>query len=277
MIKQVSLVGGLMPLPKVCVTLSGNTLEEMLEDAALATAAGADLIEIRFDNLWLKKVEVIEEVQGDEQRKSKSKKWEYLPIPLENVNVDSCIAAFKTGITIPYIFTCRPRRQGGHFPGEESGRIAILESAIKSGSPFIDLEVDIDSDERMKLISLVDDSTKVIASEHGGSPPVVDEILSQIDQMSSMGSIVKICYRLTTKGGALRVLEAAKLVGEREDEGPEICIMGIGEGGDWSRIHAPILGSSLVYSTMEDSFDVIRQGRINFEDLLIAWDLLEYE
>ncbi|MEE3030745.1 MAG: type I 3-dehydroquinate dehydratase, partial [Candidatus Thermoplasmatota archaeon] len=124
--------------------------------------------------------------------------------------------------------------------------------------------------------SLTGESTKVIASEHGGSPPSVDEILGQVEKMSSLGSIVKICYRLTTKGGALRVLEAAKAVGAREN-GPDIAIMGTGEGGDWTRIHAPILGSSLVYSTMEDSFDVIRQGRINFEDLYIAWDLLEYE
>ena len=96
-----------MPLPKVCVTLSGNTLEEMLEDAALATAAGADLIEVRFDNLWLKRVEVIPEDQSDEQRKSKTKKWEFHPIPLEDVQVDTCIEGFQTGITIPFIFTCR--------------------------------------------------------------------------------------------------------------------------------------------------------------------------
>ena len=151
-----------------------------------------------------------------------------------------------------------------------------MDSAIQSGVPFIDLEIDIDSDERSKLISLAGESTKVIASEHGGAPPPVDEILSQVDEMSSMGSIVKICYRLTTKGGALRVLEAAKAVGDREN-GPEIALMGTGEGGDWTRIHAPILGSSLVYSTMEDTFEIIRQGRINFEDLYIAWDLLEYE
>lgn len=265
-----------MPLPKVCVTLSGNTLEEMLEDAALATAAGADMIEVRFDNLWLKRVEVIPEDQGEEQRKSKTRKWEFHPISLEEVQVESCIQGLKTGITIPYIFTCRPRRQGGNFPGEESGRIAILDSAIQSGAPYIDLEIDIDPDERSKLISLAGESTKVIASEHSGSPPSVDEILEQVDEMSSMGSIVKICYRLTTKGGALRVLEAAKTVGAR-DSGTEIALMGTGEGGDWTRIHAPILGSSLVYSTMEDSFDIIRQGRINFEDLYIAWDLLEYE
>jgi len=276
MIKQVSLVRGLMSLPKVCVSLSGNTLEEMLEDAALATAAGADIIEVRFDNLWLKRVEVIPEGQVEDQRKSRTKKWEYHPLPLEEVSVDACIDGFKTGITIPYIFTCRPRRQGGNFPGDELGRIAILESAIQSGASYIDLEIDIDSEERSKLVTLAGDLTKVIASEHGGAPPTVDEILTQVDEMSSMGSIVKICYRLTTKGGALRVLEASKIVGAR-DGGPDVALMGTGEGGDWTRIHAPIIGSSMVYSTMQDSFDVIRQGKVNFEDLYIAWDLLEYE
>ena len=264
-----------MPLPKVCVTLSGNTVEEMLEDAALATAAGADLIEVRFDQLWIKKIEVIEENSEDE-KKNNRKKWESHPIPLEDVDVESCIDALKSGITIPYIFTCRPRRQGGNFPGEESGRIAILETAIRSGAAYIDLETDIESEDRLKLVSIAGDSTKVIASEHLGSPPSVDEILAQVDEMTSMGAIVKICYRLNTKGGALRVLEAAKVVGARENA-CEIALMGLGEGGDWTRIHAPLIGSTLVYATMEESFDVIRQGRINFEDLYIAWDLLEYE
>jgi len=260
----------------VCVTLSGNTLEEMLEDAALATAAGADLIEVRFDQLWMKKIEVIEEDTGDEPKKNKRKKWEFQPLPLEHVDVESCIGALKTGITTPYIFTCRPRRQGGNFPGEESGRIAILESAIRSGATYIDLETDIESKDRLKLVDLAGDSTKVIASEHLGAPPSVDEILAQVDKMTTMGSIVKICYRLTTKGGALRVLEAANVVGARENA-CEIALMGHGEGGDWTRIHAPVIGSTLVYATMDESFDVIRQGRINFEDLYIAWDLLEYE
>ena len=268
--------GRLMPLPKVCVTLSGHTMKQMLEDAALATAAGADLIEIRFDNLWVIKKEIIQEESSDESKKGKRRKWEFEPLPLEHINIESCLNSFKTAITTPYIFTCRPRRQGGNFPGEEKDRIAILEQAIRSGVTYVDLEVDIDADIRSKLVELAGDSTKVIASDHLGSPPNVDEILVTVDKMVPLGSTVKICYRLTTRGAALRVLEAAKAVGERENN-VDVAIMGLGEGGDWARIHAPIIGSSLVYTTMEDSFDVIKEGRINFEDLYIAWDLLEYD
>jgi len=53
--------------------------------------------------------------------------------------------------------------------------------------------------------------------------------------------------------------------------------MGLGEGGDWARIHAPLIGTRIVYSTMDESISVIKQGRINLEDLTIAWDLLEYD
>ena len=35
----------------VCVVLTGCTVDEMLKDASLATAAGADLVEVRLDNL----------------------------------------------------------------------------------------------------------------------------------------------------------------------------------------------------------------------------------
>ena len=42
-----------MPRPLICVTLGGCTVDEMLKDAAMATAAGADMVEVRLDKLWV--------------------------------------------------------------------------------------------------------------------------------------------------------------------------------------------------------------------------------
>jgi len=47
-----------MEVPQVCVVLSGHTVDEMLKDATLAMAAGADLVEVRLDNLWVKELEI---------------------------------------------------------------------------------------------------------------------------------------------------------------------------------------------------------------------------
>ena len=55
------------------------------------------------------------------------------------------------------------------------------------------------------------------------------------------------------------------------------AIMGMGVGGDWTRIHAPLLNQDLVYSTMETGSHLSSQGRINASDLLIAWEMLNYD
>ena len=44
----------------MCVVLTGCTVDEMLKDASLATAAGADLVEVRLDKLWTREVEMEE-------------------------------------------------------------------------------------------------------------------------------------------------------------------------------------------------------------------------
>ena len=268
-----------MARPKVVVSLCGNTVDEMLEDAALATAAGADMVEVRFDQLWVKKEAVVdEEEDGDSEkrRRNREPKWNYIPQPIESVDVEASINAFKSGIRIPVIFTCRPVRQDGGFPGEEPERIAILRFAIESDVSYIDIEDDVNEEDLNTLKEAIKGATKVIISDHPGSPPSTEEIIQRVDQMAAKGDLVKICYRLGNRGGALRVLEAAKDIGSRE-EGADVALMGLGDGGDWTRIHAPLLGTRMVYSTMDESISVMKQGRINLEDLTIAWDLLEYD
>ena len=48
---------------KVCVSLESTTVDEMVDEAARANLSGADMVEIRFDRLWLDKPEpeIVEE------------------------------------------------------------------------------------------------------------------------------------------------------------------------------------------------------------------------
>jgi len=52
--------------------------------------------------------------------------------------------------------------------------------------------------------------------------------------------------------------------------------MGLGNGGDWARIHAPVLNQSLVYATMLNEFRLNEKGLVNVNDLRDAWTLLDY-
>ena len=59
-------------------------------------------------------------------------------------------------------------------------------------------------------------------------------------------------------------------------EGLSHSIMGLRNGGDWVRLHAPALGQSLVYATMRDEYSLKNEGLVNIRDLRDAWLLLEY-
>ena len=53
-------------------------------------------------------------------------------------------------------------------------------------------------------------------------------------------------------------------------------MIALGNGGDWARLHAPVLGQSLVYATLRSEFKLSNKGLVNIRDLKNAWTLMEY-
>ena len=114
---------------------------------------------------------------------------------------------------------------------------------------LVDLEVDISASERKSLMEKASGKTKIIASYHSEEhPPPSSEIVAEVGDYSSLGDMVKICYPVQGSEGALRIFEAAW---ELRNSEIKMSVMGVGPGGDWVRIHAPLLGQGMVYSTIQ--------------------------
>ncbi|MBT7938989.1 MAG: hypothetical protein HN696_07470, partial [Euryarchaeota archaeon] len=64
--------------PKVCVALDGTSVAEMTDEAARANLAGADLVEVRFDRLYLIKPDptITEEEEGESSVMPPEHDWE---------------------------------------------------------------------------------------------------------------------------------------------------------------------------------------------------------
>ncbi|MDP6907165.1 MAG: type I 3-dehydroquinate dehydratase [Candidatus Thalassarchaeaceae archaeon] len=261
---------------QICVTLRGHTVADMVRDASRATAAGADLVEVRFDNLYVNRIEVEPIISTDEKGEEKVEKQP--PIienrPIEDIDTNSAIDALKDGIQIPVIFTCRAKDQGGFFHGSEAQRITVLESAIDSAVSWVDLEINMASKHRKKLVKACGEDVKIIASSHDPAPSSMDEVVDFVNSNSDSGTLVKCCYRNVDHSTSLHVFEAAHALSESE---VSIALMGVGQGGDWTRLHAPLLNQSLVYTTLERDYSLFQRGMVNINDLRTAWRLLEYE
>lgn len=259
--------------PLVCVSLRGRTAEEMSNDALKAVEMGADIAEVRLDFLWTS--EEVGQI-GAESKEEDDKKVEVKvkSLNLQDVDAEEEIKKISSSVKIPILFTCRPKRQGGSFPGTEEQRLEVLEMAIASKPDWIDIEVDISSPAREALVQLVGNETRIIASQHyQEGVPSVSEISQDVMDSQQLGDIIKICYQTNDRKEALRIFESAM---ELKQSKTNYSLMGIGPGGDWPRIHAPALNQDIVYATTESGWHLAQQGKINASDLRIAWEVLEY-
>ena len=194
--------------------------------------------------------------------------------PIDEVEVESSIESLKEGIQIPVIFTCRSTGEGGYFHGDEDARLAILGAAIESGVSWVDLEISIASKARKALVKACGDATSVIASSHLSAASSAEEIVEYVTTHSDAGSIIKCCYTDVQHSTSLHIFEAAHNLSESDIQ---VALMGNGPGGDWTRIHAPLLKQPLVYTTLDRDYSLVKRGHVNINDLRTAWGVLEYE
>ena len=88
-------------------------------------------------------MELEDSEEDNDAKKSHKGEVKYEIQSLDSVDLKSALSSFKQGIELPVILTCRPERQGGYYPGDESSRIEVLSTAIESEVSWVDLEVDI--------------------------------------------------------------------------------------------------------------------------------------
>jgi len=195
--------------------------------------------------------------------------------PMDDVNVDETIQQLKESIPLPVIFTVRPSSEGGFFPGNEDERLAILTQAIASGVSSIDLELSIDDATRSELVdSAKSANVSIISSIHNTTTtPSAKDLVEMVSTHAKEGEIFKFCGTVNDHRDALQIVEASY---ELKDTKHAFSMMGLGNGGDWARLHAPVLGQSLVYATLQSEFKLSLKGLVNIRDLKNAWTLMEY-
>ena len=262
--------------PKVCVSLEGTTVKEMADEAARANLAGADFVEVRFDRLYLKRPEA-QPVEGEdgEVKHVMPPDSEWPVRDMDSVDVDASIQSLKESIPLPVIFTVRPSDEGGHYPGDDAQRLEVLEKAIASGVNTIDLELSIEDSSRTDLLAKANDAgVKVISSIHDTTTtPSADELVNMVNEHAKEGEVFKFCGTVNDHQDALQIVAASY---ELKSSKHAFSMMALGNGGDWARLHAPVLGQSLVYATLRSEFKLSNKGLVNIRDLKNAWALMEY-
>jgi 3-dehydroquinate dehydratase/shikimate dehydrogenase len=221
----------------LCVPIFVTELARARREIAAAQRAGADLVELRIDEL------------EDE---------ETLQILLKDR-------------VLPAIVTCRPEWEGGRCTLDDAQRAAILSRADEHGAAFIDVELKtVQKDPQIwAQVSEERSECRLILSAHdfSGRPDRLYNIVSDLNSLPA--DITKIVWTARTVRDNL---EAFDLLLQRPRPTIALCM---GEAGIPSRILAKKFGAFLTFASLDEQ-SATAAGQVSIADMknLYRWDAI---
>jgi 3-dehydroquinate dehydratase/shikimate dehydrogenase len=151
----------------------------------------------------------------------------------------------------PCIFTLRKKEQGGVSDISEKERLAKIEKLLELGPEYCDIEADTDP-VFIERIAKKFPKVKLIGSYHNfeKTPQDLDAILREMKNPHF--AIYKIALKANSTADMLRLM-----IFTRECKVP-LSVMSMGEFGKPSRVIAPIVGSVLDYSGLDEEMTLHR-------------------
>lgn len=149
------------------------------------------------------------------------------------------------------IATCRRAQAGGHFQGSVAEQVAILQSAVRAGSQWVDLEIEsVDHAGRDVLKQFA--PAKVICSYHNyRKTPPLGAIYRRMARLPVQ--VVKIASFARDLQDNLKV---AQLVRKRARRRPKLVSLALGPSGMPSRVLALHWGCPFTYASASNHFAV---------------------
>lgn len=179
---------------------------------------------------------------------------EFIEVRLDYLD-DMAVPSLPRTSAAKFIATCRPPREGGLFRGTEAERLSLLESAVKAGFNWIDLEKDVPLQECSAF------STQIIRSSHffDSFPRELSEILDEL--RGSGGNAFKIAARISTTSELVKLFSWV----ESLPAGIPRVVLGMGELGQLSRIMGPYFRNLWTY-VIETEGSEVAPGQFSLDE-----------
>lgn len=233
---------------RLTVPIFVHDLTDALAQAARAAEHGADLVEFRID---------------------------------EFTDAGHVVALIEQS-PLPCIITCRPTWEGGHYDGEETDRISLIEHAgLGTRQPaYFDIELAAwqkSANVRQKVSLVIDHPgqirpthTGLILSSHDFQTRPVD-LYQRVEGMAQSAAcrVIKVAWRARSLRDNI---EAFEIIGRRLKPTIALCM---GEYGLPSRVLAKKFGALLTFASLDDSA-ATAPGQPTVTDLknLYRWDAI---
>jgi 3-dehydroquinate dehydratase I len=203
-------------LPKICVSIAVDNIEELKKQIEEAFALRADYIEVRFDFLKSSQIQEAIKIAAKVQKKA--------------------------------IFTLRSAEQQGKFKGSNKERIAYLKDLSTFKPMLLDVELHTMRDNTDLAAYFKKNHTHILISWHDfNQTPPFPMLLDLLEEMKTYSNFIKIVTTAKDSQDALCLLDLYDHV-----DGLNLIAFAMGEAGIISRILCTIAGNApFTYAALE--------------------------
>jgi len=232
-----------MKMPPICIPVMGETISVFLSHLRDVMAL-SDFIELRFDSL--------RDVTSEKQVK-------ILKTILSKITRDT-----------RFIFTCRPRSEGGAYRLGEAERKVLIESFIEMyhAQGFTNGYIDIESSSLAKWSFELSDMPLIVSYHNYSKTPSTHEMIKLVVEMKKYHPrIVKIATMVNSEEDChnLYRLQLSNLK-------VPMLVIGMGEKGKVTRVVSPLLGSPWVYASSQ--YGASAPGQYQFDEIRRIFSLI---
>lgn len=235
--------------PKICVPLTGETVQELEKEAKEAVCHPIDLVEWRAD------------------------RFDELQIPGRPEKMAECLREILGDI--PLLFTCRT--EDGQFSIDVDSYVELNKRMISSGwLDLIDVELFMGDGVCREVVEYAHaHQVAVIISNHEFKrTPDVDVMVQRLQAMRYLGAdIPKLAVMPANTGDLLKLLRATDTYNGWFADGP-IITMSMGKTGVLSRICGETFGSALTFAAVGKAS---APGQISVEEVKQVLDILHQQ
>ncbi|PKG23544.1 type I 3-dehydroquinate dehydratase [Niallia nealsonii] len=236
-------------MPKICVSLIGQTMEQLKEEAALLKTSNVDIIEWRVDFF-------------------------------EHIDSEMVIQALyeirKVIPDKPLIFTFRSAKEGGERELETASYFALNGAIVETGmADIIDIELLQEEASIKELVEFAHNKkVAVIISNHEfKQTPPKEEIIKRLIKAQSLGAdLPKMAVMPKNAEDVITLLDATNTMKKQYANGP-IITMAMAGTGSISRMAGELFGSDVTFAAAKKAS---APGQIPVDQLKKVLEILHH-
>jgi 3-dehydroquinate dehydratase I len=235
-------------VPKICVSLVGRTLSQLMEESAYLKSVELDLVEWRVD--YFEHVEDCEKV------------------------IEALRKIREILLEIPLIFTFRSLKEGGEKEVSDSYYFELNQTIAETGLvDIIDIELFNDEGKIRSVVGAAHSANVfVIISNHDfEKTPAKEEIIARLRKAQELDcDLPKIAVMPKSSRDVLTLLEATNTMHEQYADRP-IITMSMAGKGVISRLTGEVFGSALTFGAAQKAS---APGQVPVEELKSTLNLI---